>query len=199
MSQTEGMVTKLKNQLAAQGGQFQSMSTQLTPPNVFSVDINPINSNADEEGGTTVVGCKNDASIQKSNGLTTLEKEMCRILVAGEERIKAAFEEFKRLEDEKVEQRCAEMDARLDALSIDFDEELYPHMLTTDIVILSHIPPLEIINQAQSLRHLLESGTSTTILNSLHKTVINKAVDEYGFVIRPGLVGETFGSVRIDL
>nr|GEX50159.1 putative transposase (putative), gypsy type [Tanacetum cinerariifolium] len=28
------------------------------------------------------------------------------------------------------EQRCAEIDARLDALSIDFDEELYPHMLT---------------------------------------------------------------------
>nr|GEU64282.1 hypothetical protein [Tanacetum cinerariifolium] len=27
------------------------------------------------------------------------------------------------------EQRCAEMDVRLDALSIDFDEELYPHML----------------------------------------------------------------------
>nr|GFD30463.1 transposase (putative), gypsy type [Tanacetum cinerariifolium] len=24
---------------------------------------------------------------------------------------------------------CAELDARLDALSIDFDEELYPHML----------------------------------------------------------------------
>ncbi|GJZ88755.1 hypothetical protein Tco_0660537 [Tanacetum coccineum] len=46
MSQTEGMVTKLKNH------------------------------SADEEGGTTVVGCKNDASIQKSNGLATLEKEM---------------------------------------------------------------------------------------------------------------------------
>ncbi|GKF97686.1 hypothetical protein Tco_0293507, partial [Tanacetum coccineum] len=29
-----------------------------------------------------------------------------------------------------VERRCAEIDARLDALSIDFDEELYPHMLT---------------------------------------------------------------------
>nr|GEY95025.1 hypothetical protein [Tanacetum cinerariifolium] len=28
------------------------------------------------------------------------------------------------------QQRCAEMDARLDALSIDFDEELYPQMLT---------------------------------------------------------------------
>ncbi|GJW95834.1 reverse transcriptase domain-containing protein, partial [Tanacetum coccineum] len=56
MSQTEGMVTTLKNQLAAQGGQFQSMSTQLTPPNVSPVDINPINSSAYEEGGTTVVG-----------------------------------------------------------------------------------------------------------------------------------------------
>ncbi|GJW83673.1 hypothetical protein Tco_0156818 [Tanacetum coccineum] len=47
-----------------------------------------------------------------------------------EEKIKAAFEEFKRYEDDKVEQRCAEMDARLDKLSIDFNEELYPHMLT---------------------------------------------------------------------
>nr|GFD26308.1 hypothetical protein [Tanacetum cinerariifolium] len=28
------------------------------------------------------------------------------------------------------EKRCAELDARLDALSVDFDEELYPHMLT---------------------------------------------------------------------
>nr|GEY24659.1 reverse transcriptase domain-containing protein [Tanacetum cinerariifolium] len=50
--------------------------------------------------------------------------------VSGEEKLKAAFEEFKRYEDNRVEQRCAEMDARLDALSIDFDEELYPHMLT---------------------------------------------------------------------
>nr|GEY03936.1 putative ribonuclease H-like domain-containing protein [Tanacetum cinerariifolium] len=32
--------------------------------------------------------------------------------------------------DQMVEQRCAEMDTRLDAMSIDFDEELYPHMLT---------------------------------------------------------------------
>nr|GEV80795.1 hypothetical protein [Tanacetum cinerariifolium] len=50
--------------------------------------------------------------------------------VSGEEKLKAAFEEFKRQQDDRVEQRCAEMDARLDALSIDFDEELYPHMLT---------------------------------------------------------------------
>nr|GEU66344.1 hypothetical protein [Tanacetum cinerariifolium] len=50
--------------------------------------------------------------------------------VSGKEKLKAAFEEFKRYEDNRVEQRCTEMDARLDALSIDFDEELYPHMLT---------------------------------------------------------------------
>ncbi|GKB98203.1 hypothetical protein Tco_0984340 [Tanacetum coccineum] len=50
--------------------------------------------------------------------------------VTGEEKIKAAFEEFKQLEDKRVKQRCAEMDTRLDALNIDFDEELYPHMLT---------------------------------------------------------------------
>ncbi|GKE05678.1 hypothetical protein Tco_1397696, partial [Tanacetum coccineum] len=50
--------------------------------------------------------------------------------VTGEEKIKVAFEEFKQLEDKQVERQCAEMDARLDALSIDFDEELYPHMLT---------------------------------------------------------------------
>ncbi|GJS98150.1 hypothetical protein Tco_0819320 [Tanacetum coccineum] len=43
---------------------------------VSPVDINPIDSSADEEGGTLVVGCENDASIQKSNGLATSEKEM---------------------------------------------------------------------------------------------------------------------------
>ncbi|GKG25132.1 hypothetical protein Tco_0395760, partial [Tanacetum coccineum] len=50
--------------------------------------------------------------------------------VTSEEKIKSAFEEFKKYEDDKVKQRCAEMDARLDKLSVDFDEEFYPHMLT---------------------------------------------------------------------
>ncbi|GKA99218.1 hypothetical protein Tco_0827155 [Tanacetum coccineum] len=61
-----------------------------------------------------------------------LRREMASLQaqVTGEERIKAAFEEFKKYEDDRVSSRCAEMDARLDALSIDFDEELYPHMLT---------------------------------------------------------------------
>nr|GFC41189.1 hypothetical protein [Tanacetum cinerariifolium] len=46
-------------------------------------------------------------------------------------KLKAAFKEFKKYEDDRVEKHCAKMDARLDALSIDFNEELYPHMLTT--------------------------------------------------------------------
>nr|GEV03787.1 hypothetical protein [Tanacetum cinerariifolium] len=60
-----------------------------------------------------------------SQQVATLQQQ-----VSGEEKLKAPFEEFKRQQDERVEQRCAEMEARLDALSIDFDEELYPHMLT---------------------------------------------------------------------
>ncbi|GJS81705.1 hypothetical protein Tco_0748246 [Tanacetum coccineum] len=62
---------------------------------------------------------------QLSQRVSTLQEQ-----VMGEERIQATFEEFKKYEDDRVEKRCAEMDARLDALSIDFDEELYPHMLT---------------------------------------------------------------------
>ncbi|GJR54995.1 hypothetical protein Tco_1405516 [Tanacetum coccineum] len=53
------------------------MSTQLIPSDVSLVNINPIDSNAYEEGQTplSVVGCENDAGIQKSNGLETSEKE----------------------------------------------------------------------------------------------------------------------------
>ncbi|GKC85901.1 hypothetical protein Tco_1141618 [Tanacetum coccineum] len=78
---------------------------------------------------TEVHGLRN----QTKNLETLLEAEHVSTLqaqVTGEERINAAFEEFKKYEDNKVEQRCAEMDAHLDKLSVDIDEELYPHMLT---------------------------------------------------------------------
>ncbi|GJT56386.1 hypothetical protein Tco_0991440 [Tanacetum coccineum] len=70
------------------------------------------------------------SDLQVSNDQLSQQVSNLQAQVTGEERIKAAFEEFKKYEDDRVEQRCAEMDARLDALSIDFDEELYPHMLT---------------------------------------------------------------------
>nr|GEV83218.1 reverse transcriptase domain-containing protein [Tanacetum cinerariifolium] len=71
------------------------------------------------------------SDLQVSNKRLSQQVSTLHEQVIGEEKLKAAFEEFKQYEDNRVEQRCAEMDVRLDALSIDFDEELYPHMLTT--------------------------------------------------------------------
>nr|GEW73148.1 hypothetical protein [Tanacetum cinerariifolium] len=74
--------------------------------------------------------CAQFSDLQVSNERLSQQVATLQQQVSGEEKLKAAFEEFKRQQDEWVEQRCAEMDVRLDALSIDFDEELYPHMLT---------------------------------------------------------------------
>nr|GEV44735.1 hypothetical protein [Tanacetum cinerariifolium] len=70
------------------------------------------------------------SDLQVSNERLSQQVATLQEQVSGEEKLKAAFEEFKWYEDDRVEQRCAELDARLDALSIDFDKELYPHMLT---------------------------------------------------------------------
>ncbi|GJX10658.1 hypothetical protein Tco_0200517 [Tanacetum coccineum] len=70
------------------------------------------------------------SDLQVSNNQLAKQVLNLQAQVTSEEKIKTAFEEFKKYEDDKVEQRCAEMDARLDKLSVDFDEELYPHMLT---------------------------------------------------------------------
>nr|GEU87581.1 hypothetical protein [Tanacetum cinerariifolium] len=50
-------------------------------------------------------------------------------LVKELENLRALFADLQLSNDRLSQQRCAEMDARLDTLSIDFDEELYPHML----------------------------------------------------------------------
>ncbi|GJY03148.1 hypothetical protein Tco_0361300 [Tanacetum coccineum] len=70
------------------------------------------------------------SDLQVSNDQLSQQVSNLQAQVTGKERIKATFEEFKKYEDDRVEQRCAEMDTRLDALSIDFDEKLYPHILT---------------------------------------------------------------------
>nr|GEW11083.1 hypothetical protein [Tanacetum cinerariifolium] len=68
--------------------------------------------------------------LQVSHDQLTQQVSTLQTQVTDKERIKAAFEEFKKYEDDRVKKRCTEMDTRLDALSIDFDEELYPYMLT---------------------------------------------------------------------
>nr|GFA97128.1 hypothetical protein [Tanacetum cinerariifolium] len=70
--------------------------------------------------------CAQFSDLQVSNKRLSQQVATLQKQVSGKEKLKAAFEEFKRQQDERVEQRCVEMDA----LSIDFDEELYPHMLT---------------------------------------------------------------------
>nr|GFA22468.1 hypothetical protein [Tanacetum cinerariifolium] len=70
------------------------------------------------------------SDLQVSNDNLSQQVATLQEQVSGEEKLKAAFEEFKQYEDNRVEQRYAKMDARLDALSIEFDEELYPNMLT---------------------------------------------------------------------
>nr|GEX08042.1 hypothetical protein [Tanacetum cinerariifolium] len=72
--------------------------------------------------------CTQFLDLQVSHDQLTQQISTLQTQVTGEERIKAAFEEFKKHEDDRVEKRCA--DARLDALSINFDDELYPHMQT---------------------------------------------------------------------
>ncbi|GJZ43919.1 hypothetical protein Tco_0591174 [Tanacetum coccineum] len=82
---------------------------------------------------------------------TELTKELESLHITGEEETKAAFERFKKYKDDRVDQRCAEMDARLDALSIDFDEELYPHMLTAIAgVVRVFVLPEKITSQNQA-------------------------------------------------
>ncbi|GKA97963.1 hypothetical protein Tco_0825857 [Tanacetum coccineum] len=83
-----------------------------------------------------------------SEQMSTLQTQ-----VTGKERIKAAFEEFNKYEDDKVEQRCVEMDDRLNKLSVDFDEELYPHMLTAiagRCWVIGHGMPLAVMKCAES-------------------------------------------------
>nr|GFB31424.1 transposase (putative), gypsy type [Tanacetum cinerariifolium] len=91
--------------------------------------------------------------------------------VNGEEKLNATFEEFKRYEDDWVEKRCAELDARLDALSIDFDEELYPHMPTAiagrrqafaDVVSAGAAKGM-----SEGLKHGVEHGRSQLELESI--------------------------------
>nr|GEW55479.1 hypothetical protein [Tanacetum cinerariifolium] len=74
--------------------------------------------------------CAQFSELQVSNERLSQQVDTLQQQVSGEETLKAAFEDYKRQKDQMVEQRCAEMDARLDAISIHFDEELYPHMLT---------------------------------------------------------------------
>ncbi|GJV10668.1 hypothetical protein Tco_1352209 [Tanacetum coccineum] len=69
------------------------------------------------------------SGLEVGNAQLSQQVSVLQAQVMGEKMTMAAFEDFKKHEDEWVNARCAEIDARLDVLA-DFDEELYPHMLT---------------------------------------------------------------------
>ncbi|GKA99383.1 hypothetical protein Tco_0827320 [Tanacetum coccineum] len=51
------------------------------------------------------------SDLQVNNNQLLQQVSNLQAQVIGEEKIKAAFEDFKKYEDDKVEKRCAEMDA----------------------------------------------------------------------------------------
>ncbi|GKA64602.1 hypothetical protein Tco_0764309 [Tanacetum coccineum] len=104
-------------------------------------------------------------------------------LVTGEEKIRTAFEEFKKYEDDWVSLRCVEMDSQLDALSIDFDEELYPHMLTAIAGrrwVIGHDLLLAVITKGvcEGLKHGVEHGKTKLDLAAI-EAYDPKANDKY--------------------
>nr|GEU90918.1 protein kinase-like domain, phloem protein 2-like protein [Tanacetum cinerariifolium] len=69
--------------------------------------------------------------IKNQEALLEAEADMKKAAEDKSAKLSQELEDMRALfSDLQVEQRSAEMDARLDALSIDFDEELYSHMLT---------------------------------------------------------------------
>ncbi|GKB97222.1 hypothetical protein Tco_0983359, partial [Tanacetum coccineum] len=75
--------------------------------------------------------CAKFSDLQLNNNQLSQQVSTLQAQVTGEERIKASFEEFKKYEDNKVEQRCAKMDARLDKLSVTSrsDKETKSHIM----------------------------------------------------------------------
>ncbi|GJR69936.1 hypothetical protein Tco_0016001 [Tanacetum coccineum] len=112
--------------------------------------------------------------LQVNNNQLSQQVSNLQAHVTGEKRIKAPFEEFKKYEDDKVEQRCTEMDARLDALSIDFDEELYPHMLTAITGrrwVIGHSLRLAVMkcDESTKLRQVFANVVSARIVKGMSK------------------------------
>ncbi|GJU34957.1 hypothetical protein Tco_1183311 [Tanacetum coccineum] len=102
----------------------QNMVDHIVPPGTVEAEVHVLH-NRTKNLETLLVAEVNMKKATEAKNVSNLQAQ-----VMGEEKIKAAFEVFKKYEDNRVEQRCVEMDARLDKLSVDFDEELYPHLLT---------------------------------------------------------------------
>nr|GEV70513.1 transposase (putative), gypsy type [Tanacetum cinerariifolium] len=102
----------------------------------------------------TEAGMKGAAEAKNVELVKELESICAQI--TGEEMIKVAFKEFKKYEDDRVNSQCMKIDARLDALSIDFDEVLYPHMLTAIASICRVVSDRIAKGMSEGLKHGVE-------------------------------------------
>nr|GEV52931.1 reverse transcriptase domain-containing protein [Tanacetum cinerariifolium] len=114
------------------------------------------------------------ADLQVRNDRLFQQETTLQAQVTGEEKLKAAFEEFKKYEDDRVKKRCAKMDARMDALSINFDDELYPNMLTVIVGrrwVIGHGLRLAVIKCGESteLRHVFTDVVSAGIAKGMNE------------------------------
>ncbi|GKC55284.1 hypothetical protein Tco_1078029, partial [Tanacetum coccineum] len=112
------------------------------------------------------------SDLQVNNNQLYQQVSNLQAQITGEEETKAAFEQFKKYKDDRVDQRCAKMDARLDKLSVDFDEELYPHMLTAIAGhrwVIGHGLPLAVMKCAESaeLRQVFANVVSVRIAKGM--------------------------------
>ncbi|GKB19019.1 hypothetical protein Tco_0852942 [Tanacetum coccineum] len=119
-------VSKRDQRIQARKEEISKLSHQIQSLRAVEEEVQGLR-NQNENLGTLLEA---ELKLQVNNQDLSHQVATLQSQVQGEEQINVAFEEFKMSEHEKVEQRCAEMDERLDALSIDLDEELYPHMLT---------------------------------------------------------------------
>ncbi|GJU49545.1 gypsy type transposase [Tanacetum coccineum] len=137
-----------------------------------------------------------------SNNQLSQQVSNLQAQVTGEEKIKAAFKEFKKYEDDRVEQRCSEMDARLDKLSVDFDEELYPYMLTAIAGhrwVLGHDLRLAVMKCAESpeLRQVFADVVSAGLVKGMREYL--KHGIEHGMVTRDLAAVEASSQLKIPI
>ncbi|GJS34036.1 hypothetical protein Tco_0532418 [Tanacetum coccineum] len=90
------------------------------------------------------------------------------------ESLRAQFADlqFKKYKDNRVSSWCAEIDTRLDAMNIDFNKELYPHILTAIASrrwVIRHSLRLAVMKCVESteLRYVFANVVSTGIANGM--------------------------------
>ncbi|GJZ79615.1 hypothetical protein Tco_0644452 [Tanacetum coccineum] len=125
----------------------QDMVDHIAPPGLSAeVEIRAGGQTIEEICGLAEINMKKSAEAKNSE--VTKKLKDLRMRFSGLEVGNAQL-------SQQVNARCAEIDARLDALIVDFNEELYPHMLTAIVVhrwVIGHGLRLAVMKCAESTK-----------------------------------------------